>query len=56
MNSPALSRVISVVQRSYLSNTHATEIEENGYALIAQQEVTCLLVLVLRDQSTGESR
>jgi hypothetical protein len=56
VSSQALACTISFMQRHWLTNAQVAEIEGSGQALTEAQEVTRLLLPVLRAQSTGERR
>ena len=56
VSSQALACAISFLQRHWLTNTQVAEIEDSGQALTEAQEVTRLLLPVLRAQSMGERR
>ena len=56
VSSQALACAISYLQGHWLTNTQVAEIEDSGQALSRPQEVTRLLLPVLRAQSTGERR
>ena len=56
VSSQALACAISFLQQAWLTNTQVAEIEDSGQALTKEQEVTRLLLPVLRAQSTGERR
>jgi hypothetical protein len=56
VSSEALACAISFLQQIWLTNGQVAEIEDSGQALTKEQEVTRLLLPVLRAQSMGERR
>jgi hypothetical protein len=56
VSSQTLAQTIKFLQQFWLSNTQVAEIEDCGQTLTTEQEVTRLLLPVLRAQSSGERR
>ena len=56
VSSEALACAISFMQQFWLTNTQVAEVEDSGQALTETQEVTRLLLPVLRAQAVGERR